>query len=273
MRRSIQLGVVAFIFCSLLRPPLHAQQSAPAQIAPTAPQRDPQAVAILGQALGLSGGAAAFGQVKDFTATGNITYFWAGEQVTGAVTLRGRGVDQFRLDASLPQGTRSWTVSDGQGSISEPTGRTSLIPPSNGLNLGALTLPFLGVFTALTDPTVSISPAAQVTLAGKPAYDVRVQRTFTQKDDPTGELSKWSAKDYLIDVSTLTLVGTRDTAFPNDAPKQGFVHEIIFSDYRTTNGMLVPFSITEKIASQHTWVIQLSAINFNTGLTDANFKP
>jgi outer membrane lipoprotein-sorting protein len=198
--------------------------------------------------------------------------FWAGEQVTGAVTLRGRGADQFRLDASLPQGTRSWAVSDGQGSISEPTGKTSLIPPSNGLNLGALTLPFLGVYAALTDPTVSISPAAQVTLASKPAYDIRVQRTFAQKDDPTGELTKWSVKDYLIDASTLTLLETRDTAYPNDAPKQAFVREVIFSDYRTTNGMLVPFSITEKIAGQQTWTIQLNAISFNTGLTDANFK-
>jgi hypothetical protein len=63
-----------FLFAlSVLALSVHAQQPAPTQAAPTAPQRDPQAVAILGQALGLSGGAAAFGQVKDFTATGNIT--------------------------------------------------------------------------------------------------------------------------------------------------------------------------------------------------------
>ncbi len=36
--------------------------------------------------------------VQDFTASGTITYYWAGQQVQGPATVRGRGTDQFRLD-------------------------------------------------------------------------------------------------------------------------------------------------------------------------------
>jgi hypothetical protein len=48
---------------------------------------------------------------------------------------------------------------------------------------------------------------------------------------------------------------------------------MLFSDYRAINGILVPFSITERVAGQTTWTIQLSQIAFNTGLGDTDFQP
>ena len=42
--------------------------------------KDPQALTILNASLNASGGLAAISSIQDFTGTGNITYYWAGEQ-------------------------------------------------------------------------------------------------------------------------------------------------------------------------------------------------
>src|SRR5690349_8098914 len=71
-------------------------------------QRDPQAIDVLSQSLRAAGGASQTGTVHDFTATGTITHFWAGQEVKGSTTLRQRGVDHIRMDSDLPSGQRSW---------------------------------------------------------------------------------------------------------------------------------------------------------------------
>ena len=58
--------------------------------------RDPQAVSLLTQPVNSAFGATGLGTYQDFTATGRIRYFWAGDQVLRSATLLGRGHDQFR---------------------------------------------------------------------------------------------------------------------------------------------------------------------------------
>src|SRR5437879_4790795 len=129
-------------FTLMITPSLAAQQS---------PRRDPQAVASLTQCLDAAGGAQAIASIQDHTGSGTITYYWAGKEVQGSVTLRGRGPGQFRLDASVPAGVRSWTVSRGSGSIKETDGRLTRIPFHNGVNFGSLSFPLLLAFNALND--------------------------------------------------------------------------------------------------------------------------
>jgi len=195
---------------------LSAQQTQSAA-ATTSAVRDPQAIGLLQQALSSAGATAAV-RVQDFTETGTITYFWAGQDVSGSVTLRGLGMNDFRLDATLASENPnlSWAVSNGQGSVKQANGNTTTIPSCNATNAGVLTLPHLGILAAINDTTVSVSLAAQVTLNAVSAYDIRVQKTFTQKADPTGQLSKCNSKDYLIDPATFALIETRDTVYPND---------------------------------------------------------
>ncbi|MGH9470812.1 MAG: hypothetical protein ACRD1N_10795 [Terriglobia bacterium] len=110
-----------------------------AQSVPLVASSDAPAEAALAQSLQAAGGAQVLETVQDFTATGQITYYWAGKAVQGSVTLRGRGIDQFRLDAVLPQGTRSWAVSHGAGTLEKPDGTKSSIPGHNAISMGSLT--------------------------------------------------------------------------------------------------------------------------------------
>jgi hypothetical protein len=73
--------------------------------------------------------------------------------------------------------------------------------------------------------------------------------------------------DFFIDASTFQVVMSQDVL-----PK-GIPHQIRYSDFRTVNGLLVPFSISEEIAGQQDCLIQLSQVALNTGLADALFEP
>src|ERR1700675_1799600 len=117
-----------------------AQQSSPptAQVTgsgpgPTPVQRDQQALNVLGQSLASMGQGSGGNTIHDFSASGTITYYWAPQPSSGEVTVKGRGTDQFRLEAHLDQGVRSYTVSHGKGSFIETDGQKSEVVPDEAI--------------------------------------------------------------------------------------------------------------------------------------------
>jgi len=236
------------------------------------PRRDPEAVAILTQCLNAAGGAQALTAVRDFSAPGTIIYFWAGKEVQGRAMIRGRGTNDFRVDANLPEGTRSWVGSFGHGSTRDPGGPVKAIPAHNTLNLGALSFPQLKVAAVVNNSSLSIQYVGLVDLNGRRTYVIHVKQALSPSVDPDGILTHLTAMDFLIDNTTYEILLVRDTIHPDDNATQDLVHEVEFSDYRLTNSCVVPFSITERVNGQRTWTIQLSAIRFNAGLTDSDFQ-
>lgn len=243
-----------------------AQQTATPTI-----QRDPQALSILSQSLSAMGSSSALSAIQDFTATGNITYFWAGQEVSGAVTVKARGTNEFRMDAALSAGTRSWIVSPTEASIKNVDGTVSPIPPVNTRNLAALSLPQLRVATAFNNTAYSIQYGGLTTVGGRQTHVVKLQQVFPTSDDPDGFLSHLTAAEVLIDATSYQVVLVRDWIHPPNHTRVDLAHEIAFSNYQLSNGYLVPLSFTESVNGQQTWTIQLTSISFNTGLTGADF--
>src|SRR5256885_3600002 len=68
--------------------------------------RDEQALGILIQAINAAGGESILTKIRDIAGSGSITYYWTDDEVVGDVTIKARGLDQFRLDARLPTGRR-----------------------------------------------------------------------------------------------------------------------------------------------------------------------
>ncbi len=258
--------ILSLLFIFVSAPRLSSQQSI------TAPQRDPQALTILNQALAASGGATSVASIQDFTATGSITYFWAGSEVQGVATIKARGATNFRVDASLPQGTRSWVSNSAKGSVKEADGQVSAIPPHNAIHLGALSFPQLKIAAVLNNPALSIQYAGSAQVGVRQVNVVHAQLRLDSTSDPDGSVSPLSAMDFLIDTATSQVVSIRDAFHPAGDSMQDVTHEIAFADYRSVNGCLVPFSVTETVGGQETWSIELSTITFNTGLTNADFQ-
>jgi len=142
-RRSLLLLLVSCAISAHLA----AQQTATSQTV----QKDPQALSVLTQALNAAGGSAALSPIQDFKGTGTITYYWGGEEVNASVTVKGRGTGQFRLDATLPDGVRSWAVNNGTGFVRNPDGTVWPVEYDNTVNSGSLTFPYAHLAMFLGD--------------------------------------------------------------------------------------------------------------------------
>jgi hypothetical protein len=236
------------------------------------PQRDPQALTILQQCLALAGGPSGVGSIQDFTGVGTITYFWAGEPTTGSVTSRGLGASEFRLDAALPSGTRSWAVSSGEGTLKDADGSTTALPYADALTLSGYSFPFLSLAAVLTDTSYSVGNSAPTELTGRMAYQIQIQRTFSTQQDPNGSLGAQTRQTLFIDTSSLQLIRLDSFAHQNGRVSDEYVRTLRFSDYRAVNGVLAPFHLDETLSGQQTLSIQLDSVVFNSGLTDSIFQ-
>jgi hypothetical protein len=230
---------------------------------------DQRGVTVLQQTLIVSG--AAMNPIRTFSANGTITYFWAGRPVQGPATIRSRGSDQFRLDANLPDGTRSYATSQQGGNRKGADGKLTAIPAHNTLSATILTLPYPSIAAALGDSSVTISYLGLVDAGGGTAHQVRVTRTFAKESDPDGILSKLSRTDYFIDAQTYLVIRTEDLTHPLESLSESYSHSIELDRYTAMGGIAVPTLVREKVAGQTTWEFRLSSIVFNTNLQDSDF--
>jgi hypothetical protein len=244
----------------------------PPQLPSVVAASDAQAVAILSKVLSAAGGSQALGPIQDFTASGQITYSWAGQPVQGSVTLRGRGLEQFRMDAALPEGTRSWAVSHGIGKLGKADGTSEAIPGHNAINLGSLTFPYLWLSMAVADPHTTVSTVGTVEVSGVRAIQVRVQRHYAASFDPHGTIAQLTTRDFFIDPVSSLVLKVELMTHPLKTFSISLPEDLYFSNYQRVNGVMVPFSISDTVNGQQTWSIQLSSIQFNSGLSDSDFS-
>jgi hypothetical protein len=260
-------------FCLVLFSLIAAWRSRAQTSGQAAEVRDQQALLLLSQCLKAGGGEDAFAKIKDFSATGRITHFWGGREVEAGATMKGRSSEEFRMDSSLREGTRSIVVAKNSGKISEQGGRSRELPYHNRLNLGALNLPFIAILEALRDPSTSVRMLGQVSLDGRSVYQIRTQRSFASQGDKDGILSHLSIKDFFIDTISFLPVSTRWMTHPSDDYRQEFSQQMTFGDFRALEGVLVPFTVSESISGQKTWVFRADQVKLNQGLLEDAFKP
>ena len=232
--------------------------------------QDPQAVATLNSFIAASGNAAVLAAVQDFVATGSITYNWANQNVQGSVILKALGTSNFRVDATLPTGIRSWAVTGLNGTLVDTDGSRSSIPSYNAMNTGILAWPIPNIIAALSNSGATISYLGLVQSDAGSAIQVHFQVTDASNPDPA--TASLNAIDYFFDPNTHLLIEMSSLVYPVTGPTQGLPHEILFASYQDINGILVPFALSEAISGQTTWSAQLTGISFNVGLTLADFQ-
>lgn len=219
--------------------------------------RDPQAIANLTQALQVVGGAS--NPDLSFTASGTITYYWAGEEVKGSATIRGKGTERFSLEVAFPRETRSVSVNGGTGATKEIDGSTTVIPYYNARNQTATTLPAVRVVAALSNPSTSVSYEGTAEMEGRSAHHIRLV-TPDPEADPENRFKDLRTLDVFID-ATFLITKTQDTIHADGDMADQYSRELFFSDYRVVNGVFVPFFITEKFGGQRTWSLQLDSVS------------
>jgi hypothetical protein len=230
--------------------------------------QDPQAISVLNQALTASGGAQALKAVLDYKASGNISYHY-GSDVQGTVTIMGLNTTEFRLDANLPAGIRSWSINQGitttkdeNGRLSRRDPRTSPYPYKTPLFPSSIAFPYIQLVAVLNNPIYKISYIGVEQLDGRSVHHIELQRVLPQQVRGNDLFHR---RDIFIDASTLQLAMTQDIV------GKSLVHQVRYGAYTSVGGILVPFSISEHVSGQATWSIQLSQMTFNNGLQEPAF--
>lgn len=241
--------------------------------AQTSVERDQQALTIIAETVSAAGGPTVLMAVQDFTETGTVTYTWTGS-VTGNITVKGLGLSQFRMDATLSEGRRSIVASGGSGVLTDATGAVWPVPHQSAADLGSMTLPYLPLIAAFQDSSSSIVYGGLVTQNGATAYDIRIQKVYTTQQDSTGSRGAREARDFYIDPNSFLVVAISDQihlATPGVADN-GIPHEILYSNYQPESGIMMPLEISETVSGAIGFTVQLTQVSFNSGLTVSDFS-
>jgi hypothetical protein len=274
--RSARFGLLLSIL--LLNIPVRARQAAapvtqdqltaPQQSQPTLPPvtKDAQAVDLVSKSLLAIGGSAAIGTIADYTAIGTMTYYLdLNRNLQGSVRVRGKGLSQFRIDANLPSGIRSEST-DGLTTIKTEDGLVQQLHSQSPLDPARLALPYLQLGVALSSRGRNLLYKGIVDVDGHSAHDIQVQHVIASALGQDSDMSAYLAVDFFVDASTFQIVMMQDV-IPNH-----LVRQIRYSDFRLINGVLLPFSISSSMHGQNMWLINLTDINFNSGLQDSDFQ-
>jgi hypothetical protein len=257
----------AFVSCLFLcAVPVWTQQTS-TQPTPSPAQKDPQAVNIANQTIAVGGGQSAILAIKDYKGSGNIKYH-QDQEVQGAVTVSGLGLGQFREDATLPTGARSFAIGNNQGTATK--NQTGVVRPlnfryQNPLMKSSVIIPCWQLAAALNDPLFAVSYRGTTQIDGLTVYDVRIQLAPPGPPDHNGVTAEYFGADFFIDAATFQIHMTQDVVIYHLA------RTVRYSSYKPVNGVSVPFSIDEEINGNPTRTIQLSQIIFNAGLQDSDF--
>jgi len=254
--------------------PISAQNPMTTSSATSEPvQRDPQALTILAQTIKAGGGQELLTSIQDSTETGTITYpGGTSNDVTGNLTVKVRGLHQFKMEAALSTGKRTAIVNGYSGSLRQEDGSSTPIYRQSADDLGSLTLPYLPLIMAMQDSATSIIYEGLATHNGVPAYDIRLQRVYTTQQDPQGDRGKQEARDFYIDTKTLLIAAVSDRIhFARDPNDDGVPHEILYSNYQPEYGLIVPLTIVVTVHGVNEVTMNLSQVTFNSRLGDSDF--
>jgi hypothetical protein len=263
--RALLLGMFCAICLGLFAPGAAFSQDSV--------QRDQQALKILTQTIAAGGGLQLLASIQDISETGRITYHRANsDDIHGNVTVKGRGLHQFKIEADLSTGKRTTIVNGYGGSLIEADGKRAPIHGQSAVDLGSLTIPYLPLIAAMQDPSISIIYEGLVNHNNASAYNIRLQRVYTKQQDPQGDRGRRETHDVYIDPNTSLIAAVADRFYLAGPKQHSLAHEDLYSGYQSNDGIMTPLTIAQKIGGQTGFTMNLAQVTINANLTDADFN-
>jgi hypothetical protein len=240
--------------------------SVAAQQTGTPPQCDPQALALLQQAIAKMGGSVP----SDSVASGSITIVAGSSTQSGTGQFLTRGSDQSSEEIVTPSNDRTRIFSRDQGA--ENSGgslRTLSLELSASTQSTIFPLPLLA--SIMTNPDSTLRYIGLETISGTNFHHLQTWNTFNSKPSMQS-LTDFTVRDFWIDAASGLpwKLSYQVRAAHGDAPRQSV--DVFYGDYRTVSGILFPFQISRSLNGTPWMTITIGQVQLNTGLTDATFS-
>lgn len=231
----------------------------------SAPTRDPRATTALQTVLVATGGT----WPADLVARGSVTLAAGPDSKQGTIILRYRGIDQSTEETATGADTQMFTYSrdlaaekhgDDDKSVSmelSATGQSAVLP-----------LPLLLSF--LNGVHANLDYVGLQSVGTEAAHRLRLTKSFADRPK-LAHLTEFTAREVWVgEKSGLPLKITFQRRAGRGAVAAIEV-EVIYSDWRTAAGLLLPHRIEEKRNGTLWRTIHLEQVTANSGLTDAAF--
>jgi hypothetical protein len=209
--------------------------------------------------------------INDITLNGNATWGTGGSE-TGTVVLRALGSTECRIDIALPDGTRTEirdaSAGYAQGEWVNPDGTTGMFAGQNTMTDAVW---FFPAFTSLAgNPNVTLTYVGLETLDGQSVQHIRSYIANTGPASSTA-LQQLTTMDFYLESSTLLPYAVIFNQHPDDNQLVNIPIKVVYSNYQTALGVLVPMHIQRFMNAASILDITLTNAQFNTGLTTATF--
>src|SRR6266498_3443911 len=231
--------------------------------------KDPAALAALSQMVAATGWNP-LNLPADALITGNVTR--SSDQVTSAVTLKIKGLGEFREDVQNSAGVTSTIVNNGQAAQLLPDGTLRVLGPQDAVSIWPVDVPvFSNLPSAASAPNVSVAYLGKETINSSLCNKIQISAQI-QPIDPVSEItSRVATINVWLDATTALPVQLQYTRLASNNPSATALHIRQFSNYQQVNGIQVAFTQQEFMNGQLLYAFQFSAVNFNVGLTDSDF--
>jgi hypothetical protein len=190
-------------------------------------------------------------QVNGVTESGQVTRTLGGDQESGTITMQSTGNTNSQIQISTGAGnrseTRSW-ASDGSGPLGQWTGldgQPHQMAQHNCWTDAVWFFPALSMLSDYSDPTMVFNDLGPEQRNGHNVEHIQAYRSIPGA--PSGPLTSLSTVDYYLDSQTALPVAIAFFTHGDTDVNAAVPVEMVFSQYQSVSGILVPFQITRML--------------------------
>ncbi len=250
--------------------PACSAQAAQSSLA-VAPVRDPQAVAVLRATLATMGGPGA-AVIQDTVVQATVTPPANLGGSPGTLTITTKGAGMIRTDGSGGGKTASTIFNNGRETRSTERGWVTA-HAANANHKRIDHLPALMIFYEIARAEISATYVGEETLEGRFVHHISITRISNTGNPSIDETATRNSQlDVFVDAQTNMVAKISYRHVAENDWRQSLSMEIYYDDYRTVNGIAVPFHQRHFYAGHPIGEMQVTSVAVNQGAPDTLFK-
>ncbi len=209
----------------------------------------------------------------DMSGTGKITYPLGDSSEVDDAALTILNGDSYRLDVTRTQGSESTRIIGEYGVSNTGDGNRQFLFPATAAQ-GLLAFPQLRVSTFPT-PQTSVYEKGMQVVDGKTLHRLSIEHPLGKPSVASSTAEATHAPVgivtdlYFDPVSHLLIKSVASIKL--SGARSELLQCITYGDYRNVDGSLVPFRFEQSLNGQIQWILQLSAVDLNTGVKQTFF--